>query len=214
MSSNNEKKSIRVKNSSARQRNVQIILKAAEDVFVTSGFKGASIRDIAMRAGLPKANVHYYFSSKVDLYTAVLNHITQLWESIFEGLHPDDDPAESIRAFIKAKMEYIHAHPNASRILSCEILHAGNNMDTPLEPFNQWVKEKSAVIQGWIDEGKMRPVDPVHLLLHIWSTTQFYVDYAPQVAVAMNKDQLASEDMTTYTDNLCQVILSGCGLAA
>ena len=72
-----------VKSSRVRQKNIQVILQAAEDEFVLSGFKGASIRDIANRAGLPKANVHYYFNSKVDLYSAVLSHIMELWEAVF-----------------------------------------------------------------------------------------------------------------------------------
>ena len=40
-----------------------------------------------------------------------------------------------------------------------------------------WVKEKSSVIQSWIDQGKMRPIDPTHLIFMIWATTQHYADF-------------------------------------
>ncbi|MGB1272396.1 MAG: TetR family transcriptional regulator C-terminal domain-containing protein, partial [Endozoicomonas sp.] len=143
------------KNSRVRQKNIQVILQAAEDEFVASGFKGASIRDIAQRAGLPKANVHYYFNSKVELYRAVLNHIMELWESVFSGLNPDDDPATAFREFIQAKMQYCLAHANASRIFSSEILHGGQHIKEHLRPFNDWIHEKSEVIRGWIKQGKM-----------------------------------------------------------
>ena len=36
--------------------------------FAEFGYKGASIMNIAKRANLPRANVHYYFNSKLELY--------------------------------------------------------------------------------------------------------------------------------------------------
>ena len=47
-----------------RDRNLTNIINAAEEEFVHNGFRGASIQNIADRAGIPKANVHYYFKSK------------------------------------------------------------------------------------------------------------------------------------------------------
>ena len=201
-----------LKNNRVRQKNIQIILQAAEDEFVASGFKGASIRDIARRAGLPKANVHYYFNSKVELYGAVLNHIMELWQSVFSGLNPDDDPATALRQFIRAKMKYVLAHSNASRIFSSEILHGGQHIKDHLQPFNDWIQEKSEVINGWIAQGKMKQVDPVHLLFTIWATTQYYVDYGSQVASVLGKNDLDSGDMEAYTESVCQMILGGCGI--
>ncbi|WP_232771468.1 TetR/AcrR family transcriptional regulator [Colwellia sp. 12G3] len=51
-----------------RQKNVALILTAAKTEFVTQGFKGASIKRIAERASIPRANIHYYFDDKTDLY--------------------------------------------------------------------------------------------------------------------------------------------------
>lgn len=48
-----------------RQQNEEIILKAAEDEFARHGFKGTSMNAIALKAGLPKANLHYYFTNKL-----------------------------------------------------------------------------------------------------------------------------------------------------
>ncbi len=201
-----------LKNSRVRQKNIQIILQAAEDEFVASGFKGASIRDIAHRAGLPKANVHYYFNSKVELYGAVLNHIMRLWQSVFSGLNPEDEPEAALKDFIKAKMKYVLAHSNASRIFSSEILHGGQHIKDHLQPFNDWIQEKSEVIKGWIAAGKMKNVDPVHLLFTIWSTTQYYVDYGPQVASVLGKGELSPDDVESYTESISQMILAGCGI--
>ena len=46
-----------------RQKNEEAILLAAAEEFAVHGYKGTSMNSIAMRVGLPKANLHYYFSS-------------------------------------------------------------------------------------------------------------------------------------------------------
>ena len=49
-----------------RERNSENILAAAEQEFVLHGFKGTSMQAIADRAGVPKANIHYYFKNKAN----------------------------------------------------------------------------------------------------------------------------------------------------
>ena len=51
-----------------RKKNKARILNAAKKEFVTFGFKGASIKRIAERANIPRANIHYYFANKMELY--------------------------------------------------------------------------------------------------------------------------------------------------
>ncbi|MDP0588113.1 MAG: TetR/AcrR family transcriptional regulator [Candidatus Endonucleobacter bathymodioli] len=202
----------KVKVSRVRQKNIQIILQAAEDEFVSSGFKGASIRDIANRAGLPKANVHYYFNSKQDLYSAVLKHVMELWETVFSGLDASDDPEKAFRSYISAKMQYCQAHSNASRVFSSEIIHGGQRFKEYSHCFSNWINEKSGVIRSWIKDGKMDPVDPLHLLFTIWATTQYYVDFRPQVASVLGKENLSEKDIEAATESLTQLIIKGCGI--
>ena len=50
-----------------RRRGEELILRVAEEVFANRGFQGATMTEIGKRADLPKANIHYYFSSKKKL---------------------------------------------------------------------------------------------------------------------------------------------------
>lgn len=195
-----------------RQKNIQAILQAAEDEFVASGFKGASIRDIANRAGLPKANVHYYFNSKQELYSAVLKHIMELWEAVFSGLRPEDEPADALNSYIRAKMMYCRTHSNASRIFSSEVIHGGQFLKEHFSSFKNWIDEKSGVINAWVAQGKMDPVDPLHLLFTIWATTQYYIDFRPQVVAVLGKTELEDHDIDKATESLSRLIIKGCGI--
>ena len=55
-----------------KRQNESLILQAAEKVFAEAGFGGATMQLIADMAGLPKANLHYYFTSKEELYRKVV----------------------------------------------------------------------------------------------------------------------------------------------
>lgn len=50
-----------------------LILDAARDIFETDGIEGASIRAIAKRAGYTPGAIYFHFSSKEDIYGALLD---------------------------------------------------------------------------------------------------------------------------------------------
>jgi AcrR family transcriptional regulator len=52
----------------------QQILEAALDVFAEEGFEAATTKEIATRVGVAQGLVYFYFSSKVDLLLAALEH--------------------------------------------------------------------------------------------------------------------------------------------
>lgn len=196
-----------------RQKNEETILKAAEDEFARHGFKGTSMNTIALNAGLPKANLHYYFTNKLGLYIAVLSNIIELWDSTFNTLRAEDDPAQALTRYIRAKMEFSRRQPLASRIFAMEIISGGECLS---EYFSQdyriWFAGRAAVFKTWIDAGKMDPVDPVHLIFLLWGSTQHYADFATQICRVTGQARLTRQDFERASDNLIRIILKGCGL--
>src|SRR3546814_2427020 len=63
--------------STIRERNKELILRAASEEFADKGFAATKTSDIAAKAGLPKPNVYYYFKSKENLYREVLESIIE-----------------------------------------------------------------------------------------------------------------------------------------
>jgi TetR/AcrR family transcriptional regulator len=189
------------------------IIAIAEMEFAEFGYKGASIMNIAKRANLPRANVHYYFNSKLELYKKVLFDILKLWNDAFNQITPEDDPAEAIGAYIRAKVMYSKTNPLASKIFANEIIHGAPRINQYLNSdFREWLKSKAAVIEHWINQGKMDPVDPLFLIMLIWSATQHYADFSTQVSAVMDKPQLSDKDFDHVADNLIHIILKGCGI--
>ncbi|MDA7088022.1 TetR/AcrR family transcriptional regulator [Pseudomonas sp. SA3-5] len=196
-----------------RQKNEEAILAAAEEEFARHGFKGTSMNTIAQTVGLPKANLHYYFSNKLGLYLAVLGNILDLWDSTFNTLTVDDDPAEALARYIRAKLEFSRRQPKASRIFAMEVISGGECLSAFFnQDYQSWFRGRAAVFEAWIAAGKMDPVDPVHLIFLLWGSTQHYADFASQICRVTGRTRLTKQDFDVASDNLVRIILKGCGL--
>jgi TetR/AcrR family transcriptional regulator len=198
-----------------RQENECRIIAAAEAEFARHGYKGASIQQIAERAGLPKSNIHYYFCSKLKLYVAVLAHILDMWDSLLGELDPDGDPAEELEAYIRAKMNLARHHPQASRIFGIEIMSGAPYLQEYFqEGYRDWFKQRITVFSIWMERGVMDRVDPAHLIFLLWSSTQHYADFTCQISAALGKPgtELTPQDYDQATDTLLHIILKGVGI--
>ena len=174
----------RVRASSAiRAGHEDSILAAAEAVFGERGFEGATTAQIAARAGLPKANLHYYFPTKADLYRRVLRGVLDAWLAAANTFDNDADPAEALGRYIAAKMDLARDRPDGSRIFAREILRGAPEIQDFLETtLRDWVVARSAVVERWVESGALRPITPKTLFYMIWATTQHYADFAHQIA--------------------------------
>jgi len=199
--------------SQIRQANEALILLAAERVFAGAGFGGATMAAIAEAAALPKANLHYYFGSKQALYRTVLARTLKDWLLPAQNITPEADPRQAIEAYIRAKMALSKQRPHASKVFANELLHGAPVVKTLLATeLRDLVSTKAAVIQGWINQGRMAPVNPVHLFFTIWAATQTYADFDVQVCAVLGCAELSAQDHATATEHVVGLILRGCGL--
>lgn len=197
-----------------RQTNEILILTAAERVFAGAGFGGATMAAIAEAAGLPKANLHYYFGNKQDLYRAVLARTLEDWLMPLHAITPDADPAEAIGRYIRAKMDLSARRPHASKVFANELLHGAPVVKILLmTELRDMVQAKSAVIDGWVASGQMVPVDATHLFFSIWAATQTYADFDVQVGAVLGVESLQEGHYARATEHVVALMLRGCGLS-
>lgn len=198
---------------SVRQANYGKIIKAAVTVFATKGYQGATVQEVAEKAGLPKANVLYYFKSKQGIYEAVLSDILSLWNSSFDHATAQDDPAVALSRYIREKLEISRTYPEASKIFAMEMIKGAEQLSDEIKAgMVSWFQSRIAIIQQWIQDGKMANVDPAMLMFQIWATTQHYADFSSQISILKDGKMLNKKGFQDVGDYLCRSILSSCGL--
>ncbi|WP_294641521.1 TetR family transcriptional regulator C-terminal domain-containing protein [uncultured Aureimonas sp.] len=186
------------------------ILDAALDIFSRHGFRGSTVDEIAARAGMSKANLLYYYRRKQDLYEAVLERTLGEWLDPLDALNVDADPVEELRRYIAAKLVLSLERPEASRLFANEILAGAPVILPALQTrLRTLVLRKAAILQTWVSQGRLAPVDPIHLIFAIWATTQHYADFAAQIRAILGPDVERPDFREEVTQSVLSVILDG-----
>jgi TetR/AcrR family transcriptional regulator len=154
------------------------IVQAAKEVFTQKGYAAARTDEIAIRAGVNKGLLQYYFKgkSKEKLFKAIfeeafLKMITRI-NIIFES---EDSLEHKIELVLDAYFDLLLENPNLPGFIVNE-LHTNThafveeimqkpNRPNPM-PLLMQIMEEAA-------QGKIRPVNPVHLILNVLSMTVF-----------------------------------------
>ena len=197
-----------------RRKNVEKILLAAEKVFAEQGYAGTKMADIALQAALPRSNLHYYFSTKDELYREVLVNLLDTWElegACFENF---DDPRVVLTSYIMEKMNHSRTRPHGSKLWANEIMRGAPLFQDMLdEHMARGAKLMELKIRQWVDDKRINPVEPSALLYMIWASTQHYADFDYQVCALNGHQPLSDQQFYQATQTITAVILRGVGLS-
>lgn len=171
-----------------QQRNRDLIREAALDVFSQQGFRGATLDQIAERAGLSKPNLLYYFPSKEAIHLDLLARLLDAWLDPLRALEPMGDPKAEILGYMRRKLDLSRDFPRESRLFANEVLQgAPRLMELLGGELKALVDEKSAVLRQWAEEGRIANLPPQHLIFAIWALTQHYADFEVQVRAVLGE---------------------------
>lgn len=175
------------------------ILEASIYVFAKRGFEGGRIDEIAKRAGVNKAMIYYYFRSKEDLFTTIIETVFERVSTII-GEHVykinTDTFYEDISTFIDRYVDLIYRNRIVLNIIVWEIARGG-------EIISRVVKEKigihfQKIIETFpeaMDAGIIRTMDPRHLFFNIIAMILFYFFANRVVSTVWEEDALSPENV-------------------
>lgn len=196
-----------------RAQNQALILETAERIFARQGLAKTTTQMIADEAGLPKANIHYYYRSKKDLLEAVLERILQLWLDSVSQFSEELGPRHNLTRYISEKLDQSRLNPSASKVFAMALIGEEPFVLEFLRRFfvGELQKEKQT-LDRWVEQGLMKPVPVEHLFITIWAMTQTYADFDGQVKVLLQKEQLEESDFDDAKRFITRMILLSCGI--
>lgn len=154
------------------------LLDAALDLFVEKGFAATRVEEVARRAGVSKGTLFLYFSSKEELFKAVVRHNLSgqfpQWSAQlekFEGSTPD-----MLRAFMTTWWACVGA-TKASGLSKLVMSEAGNFPEIAafyqqevILPGNALIRR---VLQRGVDRGEFRPLNMEYAVYSVLSPMIF-----------------------------------------
>lgn len=172
----------------------QRIFDAAREVFVQKGLDAAKMQEIADRAGINKALLHYYYRSKDKLYEMVVRSVMNRAIPVIRDMMESDAPLEEkIRQFISFYIDLISTNTFIPVFIINEINKRPDHFFEEILPKDL---PKPAVffdqVEAAISQGIFRPVKPQHLLINIISLCIFPFVARPMIRaiMGMNKQEL------------------------
>jgi len=169
------------------------ILQVAQSLFAERGYRGTSLRDISARIGIKAPSLLHHFSSKEQIYLAVMDRIFAAIEDA-QGhvLMGKESYQQRIRKAIVGQIDFIASHPDFARILWNEFIDEQGMgrqvMKRRLPPI--FAMAQNFIFRGQ-REGAFRPeVDPFHFLLSLSSISLGYFTTAAMVKRLWNVNLL------------------------
>lgn len=103
-----------------------VLLESAAEVFVEKGFNGARMQEIADKAGVNKALLHYYFSTKSNLYEEVIRfQFKRNFALLLLELRLQDSFEYALKGFINGYIDLLAANPEIPKFMLRELADGG-----------------------------------------------------------------------------------------
>lgn len=173
-----------------------LILDAAERSFAQFGLNGARTDLIAAEVGITKAMINYYFGSKNNLYTAVLDRV---YQERAEGLDPESlqqmPPKLALRQYVERLLGQLMEKPHIAPLFALENLQ---NSGVYFGTYRTATALLVEILQRGIDEGVFAPLDPRHAAINVMGVCIHYFNIVKNMRVLWpnaddTDDQLARE---------------------
>ena len=163
------------------------ILSSARQEFAAFGLAGARVDRIAQNAAVNKAMIYYHFSSKENLYQAVIDdHLALISEFLEKNLVPDisvEDVFPKISEFINSLFsERKYFLP----IMLREIADGGERIKTAMARLisDKGISERIRImIDCGIKEGRFRDVDSKQAMISFLGMNLFYQILSPAINI-------------------------------
>lgn len=176
------------------------ILDAAEAVFQSKGMDGARMQEIADKAGINKALLHYYYRSKQQLFEAVFKQAFSLLAPQLDRIINDDSSIEEkIRNFTFNYISFVSNHPYLPNFIIQEL---NRNPDFAerlrhTEGFPNIEKFKRQ-LNDEIEKGTIIPIKAEQLLINIIALNVFPFIAKPLLKTFINIDDATYKQLIEY----------------
>ncbi|EIC84213.1 TetR family transcriptional regulator C-terminal domain-containing protein [Serratia sp. M24T3] len=196
----------------ARERTMESIHAAAIAEFSEKGLQGATTQAIAQRAGMKKTQLHYYIAGKEELYEELLQKVLCVWAEIIQFDDSLVEPEAVLSRYIRNKLNFSFEQPELSRIFTSEVLSGGHYLNKYWPGAIDKIICKENLINQWIADKLIRPLDARLFIMNIWAVTQYYADFAVQVNHMYRDISSNQQNREHIIDEVTTLILRGCAV--
>lgn len=185
------------------------ILNAAEEAFALKGFGGARTAEIAKKAGVNKALLHYYFKNKEGLYHAVMDRLLFELIQIAQDVLKKGFKGEAlVGGLFNAFFDYSAKHRHFARLTTVE--SAGKEsryLENMLRNFFKPLFERSCDhIRNESAKGRLNKIDERQFIITVYLSMLSFFSDAPFISAITGFDVLSKKHVSERKAFMKQMI--------
>lgn len=175
----------------------QLILEAAEVLFLEKGFSLTSTTEIAKTVGCNQALVHYYYRTKEHLFNVIFEQkFMQFFQSVFDNNSLHDLAFEDkIKLIMNSHVDMLQKNPKLPQLIINELARQPERIDKLKEKLRSYPEkvfaELNQQLRTEILHGKVRNINLLDLFITIVTLNVSLFMYLPlmQQIFGLNEDQ-------------------------
>ncbi len=138
------------------------IIEIASNIFTHFGFKKTTMEEIALASRKGKSSIYYYFTSKEDIFKAVVEKEAEdLKKELYKKIAEIEDPIERLKIYITIRMRKLNKLTNFYSALKSDYLSHFEFIEEIRQKYDlDEVRIVSGIIQEGIEKEKFSVDDP------------------------------------------------------
>lgn len=183
------------------------ILDAAEMHFAERGFAATSLGNIADEVGIRTPSLYKHFSSKKELYGAVMERLFDPFVSTLNDLLEIPKDERDAAGNLAATLELYFRNPNLARLVQHAALTGGDEMDFLIERWLAPLFARSTELTlGLPLLTEASPEEALHIVTAFHALMSGYVTLAPLHRRLLGEDFLEAASLERHTELLRRIV--------
>ena len=136
-----------------------LIFESAIKIFSESGYRGATMDDIAANAGLVKGTLYYHFASKEEIFNFIVEEGLQILQNqVIEVQDMNIGPIEKLVKICRIQLTFLYGYTNFFKVVMSQLWGNENRQNELREKIRKYINEieiniKVAMENGEIEKG-------------------------------------------------------------
>lgn len=191
------------------------ILLAAEDEFAEQGFAGARTQEIAKKASVNKALIHYYYKDKSSLYQAVMD------EMMYDLIRISQDVAKRkltgkplVEALVSDFFDFAARHPHFAKLTTAgSTMGDAKYLETSIKNlFRPLFQRGVEFLEEHMEKKAIRKVDAPQFLVSALLLTLSYFAMSPMVSLLLGKESTSKTALEQRKKSILDVVFATLGV--
>ena len=137
-----------------------LIFESAIKIFSESGYRGATMDDIAANAGLAKGTLYYHFTSKEEIFNFIVEEgLKILQNQVIEVQEMNIGPIEKLIRICKIQLTFLYGYTDFFKVVMSQLWGNENRQNELRQKIRTYINEIEINIKNAMENGQIQKGD-------------------------------------------------------